>query len=281
MGAATVGAASCPCCPCWREPAGPWLPPERPHPQPTPRPIRDASQPLLLATHVVRTRSFHVPLRTSSLTSNPLPSRPQELRPRSGDRRLLRPPAPLSAENNLLGRRTDRPLEEVGAPGVLLRPQQLRSCPSPPASSSGPLVDPQPTRCDLGAPPPRGRSVPAHPSSTPLDTPLISPLHSKPLSHTTSHPFASLAGSRRHRGRHVLRPLCSRMWAVFGAVWAQKEPLAQNFTLHLLVVSVLGRVAACMFVFRPAVVSCPCRAMSVRVRVACPCTAVVNLRVCM
>ena len=146
---------------------------------------------------------------------NPLPSRPQELRPRSGDRRLLRPPAPLSAENNLLGRRTDRPLQEVGAPGVLLRPQQLRSCPSPPASSSGPLVDPQPTRCDLGAPPPRGRSVPAHPSSTPLDTPLISPLHSKPLSHTTSHPFASLAGSRRHRGRPVVRALLSRMWAVF------------------------------------------------------------------
>ena len=42
------------------------------------------------------------------------------------------------------------------------------------------------------------------------------------------------------------------MWAVFGAVWAQKEPLAQNFVLHLLMVSLLGGVAAYMFVFRPA-----------------------------
>ena len=53
----------------------------------------------------------------------------------------------------------------------------------------GSIVDPPSTRCDLGAPPPRGRSVPAHPSSTLLDIPLISPLHSEPLSHTTSHPL--------------------------------------------------------------------------------------------
>ena len=53
----------------------------------------------------------------------------------------------------------------------------------------GSIVDPPSTRCDLGAPPPRGRSVPAHPSSTLLDIPLISPLHSEPLSHTISHPL--------------------------------------------------------------------------------------------
>mmetsp|Transcript_32135 Transcript_32135/g.79563 ORF Transcript_32135/g.79563 Transcript_32135/m.79563 type:complete len:239 (-) Transcript_32135:47-763(-) len=88
------------------------------------------------------------------------------------------------------------------------------------------------------------------------------------------------AGSRRHRGRPVLRPLYSRMWAVLGAMWTQREPHAQNCTLHLLGVSVLGRVAACMLVFRPAVEPCPCRAMSVRVRGACPCMAVVHLRVC-
>ena len=78
---------------------------------------------------------------------------------------------------------------------------------------------------------------------------------------STYSPLACLCltGSRRHRGRHVLRPLYSRMWAVFGAVMAQREPLAQNCTLHLLVVSAFGRVAACMLVFRPAVESCPCR----------------------
>ena len=42
--------------------AGSWLPPDRPDPQPTPRPIRDASQPLLLgvrgmATALVRSSS--------------------------------------------------------------------------------------------------------------------------------------------------------------------------------------------------------------------------------
>ena len=66
--------------------------------------------------------------------------------------------------------------------------------------------------------------------------------------------------------RRVLRPLYSRMWAVFGAVMAQREPLTQNSALHLLVVSAFGRVAASMLVFRPAVESCPCRAMSVRAR---------------
>ena len=144
-----------------------------------------------------------------------------------------------------------------------------------------PILDPSATRCDAGVPPPRGSSDAAQPSSTLFHSPLISPPHINPLSLTTSHPFASLAGSRRHRGRPVLRPLYSRMWAVLGAMWTQREPHAQNCTLHLLGVSVLGRVAACMLVFRPAVEPCPCRAMSVRVRGACPCTAVVNLRVCM
>ena len=122
---------------------------------------------------------------------------------------------------------------------------------------------------------------PAHTSST------LS--HARPSSHLTATilltpplpSLASLAGSRRHRGRPVLRPLFSRMWAVLGAVRPQREPHAQNSALHLLVVSVLGRVAACMFVFRLAVALCPCRAMSVRVRGACPCRAVVNLRLCM
>ena len=161
------------------------------------------------------------------------------------------------------------------------RPQQPPACPFSPCRLWRSIPDPWPTRCDLGVPPPPARSDSAQPSSTLSHTPLICPPHSKPISHTTSHPFASLAGSRRHRGRHVLRPPYSRMWAVFGAVWAQKEPLAQNFVLHLLMVSLLGGVAAYMFVFRPAVVSCPCRAMSVRVRGACPCTAVANWRVCM
>ena len=143
-----------------------------------------------------------------------------------------------------------------------------------------PMLDPPATRCDAGVPPPRGSSDAAQPSGTLFHSPLISLPHINPLSHTTSHPFASLAGSRRHRGRPVLRPLFSRMWAVLGAVWSQREPHAQNCTLHLLGVSVLGRVAACMLVFRPAVEPCPCRAMSVRVRGACPCTAVVHLRVC-
>lgn len=143
-----------------------------------------------------------------------------------------------------------------------------------------PILDPSATRCDAGVPPPRGSSDAAQPSSTLFHSPLISPPHINPLSLTTSHPFASLAGSRRHRGRPVLRPLYSRMWAVLGAMWTQREPHAQNCTLHLLGVSVLGRVAACMLVFRPAVEPCPCRAMSVRVRGACPCMAVVHLRVC-
>ena len=143
-----------------------------------------------------------------------------------------------------------------------------------------PILDPSATLCDAGVPPPRGSSDAAQPSSTLFHSPLISPPHINPLSLTTSHPFASLAGSRRHRGRPVLRPLYSRMWAVLGAMWTQREPHAQNCTLHLLGVSVLGRVAACMLVFRPAVEPCPCRAMSVRVRGACPCMAVVHLRVC-
>ena len=61
---------------------------------------------------------------------------------------------------------------------------------------------------------------------------------------TYSPPLRALgSGSRRHRGRHVLRPLSSRMWAVFGAVGGQREPLAQNLTLHLMVVSDFCRVA--------------------------------------
>ena len=86
-----------------------------------------------------------------------------------------------------------------------------------------------------------------------------------------------LRGSRRHRGRHVLRPLNSRMWADLSAVWAQREPHAQNFALHLLGVSAFGSVAACMLVFCPAVESCPCRAMSVRVRCVPVHGAVVHL----
>ena len=54
------------------------------------------------------------------------------------------------------------------------------------------------------------------------------------------------------------------MWAVFGIVWAQREPLAQNVALHLLVLSVLGRAAACMFVFRTAVEVCVVRDGHVR-----------------
>ena len=85
---------------------------------------------------------------------------------------------------------------------------------------------------------------PAHTSST------LS--HARPSSHLTATilltpplpSLASLAGSRRHRGRHVLRPLSSRIWAGFGAVGGQREPLAQNHTLHMMVVSVFCRVAA-------------------------------------
>ena len=83
-----------------------------------------------------------------------------------------------------------------------------------------------------------------------------------------------------HHGRHV-RLLQARMRAVFGAVWGQREPLAQKCALNLLMVSVFGRVAACILVFCPEAEPCPCRAMSVRVRGACPCRAVVNLRLCM
>ena len=54
--------------------------------------------------------------------------------------------------------------------------------------------------------------------------------HGRSSSHLTAttllttpvHSLASLAGSRRRRGRRVLRPHCSRMWAVFGVVRAQR-----------------------------------------------------------
>ena len=146
------------------------------------------------------------------------------------------------------------------------RPQQPPACPFSPCRLWRSIPDPWPTRCDPGVPPPPARSDSAQPSSTLSHTPLICPPHSKPISHTTSHPFASLARSRRHRRRPVVRAPLPRVWAAFGAVWAQTEPLAQHYALPLLMVSVVGRVAACMFVFCPAVVSCPCRAMSVRVR---------------
>ena len=42
----------------------------------------------------------------------------------------------------------------------------------------------------------------------------------------------------------------------------------------------LQHVFSC-FVLQLRLDPCPCRAMSMRVRGACPCTAVVNLRVCM
>ena len=192
---------------------------------------------------------------------------------------------PLSAKNKLLGWTTDRALEKVRSREVRLVTPDMASVPPLPRLAlrrrpRRPILDPSATRCDAGVPPPRGSSDAAQPSSTLFHSPLISPPHINPLSLTTSHPFASLAGSRRHRGRPVLRPLYSRMWAVLGAMWTQREPHAQNCTLHLLGVSVLGRVAACMLVFRPAVEPCPCRAMSVRVRGACPCMAVVHLRVC-
>ena len=91
------------------------------------------------------------------------------------------------------------------------------------------IMDQWPARCDLGVPPPPAKRDPAQPGSTLSHAPLISPTHRKPLSHTTSQPFASLAGSRRHRGWHVLRPPYSRMWAVFGAVWAQKRSPGAEF----------------------------------------------------
>ena len=78
-----------------------------------------------------------------------------------------------------------------------------------------PIVDPHRPAATQVYPRPRGESDPAQPSSILFHSPLICLPHANPLSHTTSHPFASLAGSRRHRGRHVVGPPLSRMWAPF------------------------------------------------------------------
>ena len=104
MDAATVGAASCPCCPRWRERqvrgsrrSGPT--PNSPH-APSEMRLCPCSW-VYLSVRAERTVVVHLPLRTYPMTDNSLPSRPQELTSKSGDCRLLRPPAPLSSENNL------------------------------------------------------------------------------------------------------------------------------------------------------------------------------------
>ena len=84
-------------------------------------------------------------------------------------------------------------------------------------------------------PPPPAKSDAAQPGGTLSHPLLICPPHSKPLSHTTSHPFASLTGSRLHRARHVLRLPQFGTWRDFTPMRPQREPLAQIFALKRMV----------------------------------------------